>query len=427
MRLDSQLSFLCPGLKEHIRSRNEIYLAKSALQEISSLSNLEAVWKEMFSSIPKKKRHSSGFDDISAEYFEKNKKTFLTNISRLLLTKDYKPLPLVAYFIPKSSGKDRVICVPTITDRLVQRAVLSYLNEKGYTLDNKISFGFIKGSENGVKPSLNKAIELRNSSRWAYKADISAFFDTVDRDLLKRAITKKIRAATIRELICSFVDTEVKVRNSSEKNKLSKNGINDGIGLRQGMPISPYLANLFLGDFDKLIIKKRIKMVRYADDLIAFAESRKDCESIHTLCKAKLSSLGLKIHDIALGSKTEIKEPNETVEFLGVGLEDTPTGKYHLTIPHSKKKLIKNELYKYKDISFCVKHGLNISKLQSLMLNKIDGYLEAYNHCKNVQSLDNFLTDTYRQIMHAILLDEYDIDLNSLSKKQIAFLRLTIK
>tara|TARA_A200000113_G_C8851573_1_gene350391 strand:+ start:145 stop:1353 length:1209 start_codon:yes stop_codon:yes gene_type:complete len=402
-------------------------LAKSALQEISSLSHLETVWKDMFSNIPRKKRHTAGIDEVSAKDFENNKKIFLTNISRALLTNDYKPSPLVAHFIPKSNGKDRVICVPTITDRLVQRAVLNYLNKKGYTLDNEISFGFIKGQDNGVKPSLYRAIELRNSSGWAYKADISAFFDTVDRDLIKQAVTKKIRAASIRKLVSSFIDTEVKVRNSSEKNKLNKNGIKEGIGLRQGMPISPYLANLFLTDFDKLITKKKIQMVRYADDLIAFAKSSRQCESIHDLCKGKLRSLGLEIHDIGPGSKTEIKEPHEMVEFLGVGLEVTPKRQYQLIVPDSKKAIIKNELYKYKNISFCAKHDLNISTLQSLMLNKIDGYLEAYRHCVNAQALGNFLADTYQCVMHSILLDEYKIDLNSLSKNQINFLRLTIK
>ena len=381
----------------------------------------------MFSNIPKKKRHTAGIDEISAKDFENSKKIFLTNISRALLANDYRPSPLVAHFIPKNNGKDRVICVPTITDRLVQRAVLNYLNKKGYTLDNEISFGFIKGQDNGVKPSLYKAVELRNDSGWAYKADISAFFDTVDRGLLKQAVKKKIRAASIRKLIISFIDTEVKVRNSSEKNKLIKNGIKEGIGLRQGMPISPYLANLFLTDFDKLIIKRKIQMVRYADDLIAFAKSRTHCESIHDLCKGKLRTLGLEIHDIGPGSKTEIKEPLEMVEFLGVGLEITPKRRYQLIVPDSKKAIIKSELHKYKDIAFCTKHGLNISTLQSLMLNKIDGYLEAYRHCVNANALGNFLADTYQCVMHSILLKEYKIDLNTLSKNQINFLRLTIK
>ena len=50
------------------------------------------------------------------------------------------------------------------------------------------------------------------------------------------------------------------------------------------MPISPYLANLFLWEFDHVAASKDFALVRYAEDLIFFANSEVECEEIHLFC-----------------------------------------------------------------------------------------------------------------------------------------------
>ena len=110
---------------------------------------------------------------------------------------------------------------------------------------------------------------------------------------------------------------------------LSDNGIEAGRGLRQGMPLSPILSNFLLRDFDRAFSERGHALVRYADDLVVFASSRDECETIQELTEFELAKLKLQFSP----GKTEICGPHEPVEFLGMelGLRDG-TSTYCLTV-----------------------------------------------------------------------------------------------
>src|SRR5947199_9511926 len=92
-------------------------------------------------------------------------------------------------FIRKlNSDKERVICIPTVRDRVVQRAIVHYLDSsKRLPIYNPSSFGFIKGQ--GTKKAIDKAVELRSLYEWCVKADVESFFDRVPRPFLKERIS----------------------------------------------------------------------------------------------------------------------------------------------------------------------------------------------------------------------------------------------
>lgn len=97
------------------------------------------------------------------------------------------------------------------------------------------------------------------------------------------------------------------------------------------MPLSPFFANLILKDFDKNIEANEYKMIRYADDLIIFTDSHSECLEIHEFCKNLLNTLELRIPEPGHDSKTKIYRPDETAEFLGVGL--VRAGETYVTCP----------------------------------------------------------------------------------------------
>ena len=104
----------------------------------------------------------------------------------------YQYSPLRPALLPKPDNSYRVICVPTVRDRIVQRAVLNFLAEGDKCrLLNDVSFGFVQGR--GVKQAAQKARKTRNKKAWAYKTDITKFFDNVPRKTLKDIVKKKIR------------------------------------------------------------------------------------------------------------------------------------------------------------------------------------------------------------------------------------------
>ena len=397
-------------------------MATSALKLISSQAYLEARFTEMYQNVTSKKREGSGVDGISLNDFNSDLTNNIRKLRSSLIKGEYKPKELLPYFVPKPDGKERIICVPTVNDRLVQRSILHYLNSKGYTLKNSVSYGFVLGG--GIHDASRKAIEHRNTLGWVYKADISAFFDEINRVDLKKTIKKKVKARSLHELLCLSVDTEVKALNSSDKKKLSKRGIEVGRGLRQGMPISPYLANLYLDSFDKTIIQAGIPMVRYADDIIAFASDESSARQLHETCKNLTESVGLRLHDLDSDdkSKTSISSPSETVEFLGLGFEQSPVG-YQLVVTKGQLNHIKQKLYEVANIDYCLKNGITVSKLLSRLDAKIRGYEVAYASCSNKvklsDSLHSFRIESVRRVF-----DNFGINVDQLTKKQKMFFEI---
>lgn len=395
----------------------------SALKIISSVSYLKARFEEMFQGASVSKRDTAGVDRLSLNDFYQDLDKRLRNLSKSLRSGSYESQELSPYFVPKPSGGHRVICVPSVKDRLVQRCILHYLNEKGYTLDNGVSYGFVRGS--GVHKAASKAVECREKFDWVYKADISAFFDRIDRDILKEVVNTKIKARSLRQLICLSIDIEIKISSSSEAKKIKKLGIKEGMGLRQGMPVSPYLANLYLEAFDRSMVDAGIPMVRYADDIVAFASSREECISLHDHCRKSLSLVGLSLHDISEQNetKTSISNPEEMVEFLGLGLVKYRDG-YQLIVTDQQLTTIKQSLFELSKMDYCFKHGITISKLLSRLDSKIRGYQAAYDCCANKPQLADSLRDWREEVVRRVFVDNFGIEPSQLTKNQRSFLEI---
>ncbi len=257
-----------------------------------------------------------GIDKQSARQFSANLDSNLDYISRQLYEGTYGFSRLRVVFLPKpDSNTERVICIPTVRDRLVQRAIGEYITSKSlFPIYNTYSFGFIKGR--GPHDAIDKVLNLRADYQWCLKTDIQSFFDKISRPRLKKQISKALRGSSIEEIVLKIVDCEVK-SDSKNADKLRKQGIIAGRGIRQGMPLSPLLANLALADFDKAIAERKIEMVRYADDLVLFFKNKEDPIDAPQYLKLLLDTFELSIPKIGPGSKTRIVSHSEPLEFLG--------------------------------------------------------------------------------------------------------------
>src|SRR5690606_21255352 len=157
--------------------------------------------------------------------------------------------------------------------------------------------------------------QLREEYEWCLKTDIESFFDKIPRPYLKSCVQKHLGLHSLTPLICNAIDCEAKIT-SDNRHKISKQGIKSGLGVRQGMPLSPLLANLVLSNFDHEISKKGIEMVRYADDLVLFFHSKSDAYSGERIVRTLLQELQLNIPKIADDSKTAIVPSANPLDFL---------------------------------------------------------------------------------------------------------------
>jgi RNA-directed DNA polymerase len=365
-------------------------MAVTALNRLISVANLWDVWKEYR---PRAKGSAPGIDGVSPKQFDDNVKQQIALI-RTEVADGYTFSALRGVSVPKKDPtKFRMICVPTIKDRVVQRALLRVIESKAAVLGiaNDVSFGFVKdtpGTKRGTIAARDAAIRHRQAKPWAFKADISSFFDRIRRQELITNFRKSFRLRSLSPLVEAAIACEVDASDPRIRRILDDNGIKRGEGLRQGMPLSPILSNFLLRDFDRAFAAARYDLVRYADDLIILASSRGECADVEALARAELSKLGLRLSE----EKTETRAPDQPVEFLGMELgPKAGTSAYCLTIAAAQLTKIREQFTNFHDVDFAMKEGLDLPKLLRRLENMKSGYRTAYRVADNFKTLDERL------------------------------------
>jgi retron-type reverse transcriptase len=376
-------------------------MGSTALDRLSSVRNLTEIWNAYW---PRAKRSTPGVDGITPKQFNDNLTTHLA-IIRAKLRDGYTYSHLRGVSVPKKDPtKFRVICVPTIQDRVVQRAVLRVIETKALKLRiaNDVSFGFVKdtiGTKRGTAAARAAAIKHRQARGWAFKADIEAFFDRISRDDLIKHFEKTFSLKSLLPLVRRAVHSEVDVRDPRIKRVLDENEIHAGRGLRQGMPLSPILSNFVLRDFDAAFIKGKYDLVRYADDLVVFASSQSECEDIAAMTAVELEKLGLTLSS----HKTEICDPEKPVEFLGMELGLKPgSSTYGLTISQKQIGKIKENFTSHHDVDFIVSKNLDLGKLLRRLDNMKSGYRVAYGVADNRDEFYQLLDQWTQNCVHKV-------------------------
>lgn len=365
-----------------------------------------------------------GSDGVSIESFNRDQDILIAALSRSLKSKSFVFSALRPVFVRKPGPvkKFRLICVPTVADRVVQGVLHEHLSKGDPCgLDNGVSYGFIKGK--GVEKAVIRAKGLRTLRPYVYKTDISSFFDAIPRDTLKGLIKRRVKERSLHPLLCAAVDCEVIAAESWEKRRINEIGIKRGSGVRQGMPLSPFFANLLLVDFDKAVEARGFHMVRYADDLIFFSDSVPACRAIHSACKDALGSLGLSIPDISPNSKTQIYEPHQGAEFLGVELVRASTG-YRLEITNEQADYVQEIIMKYADGPALLERGITFTRYGRSLESTAAGYLSAYGFCDNFSQFEEKVTTWKRRAMLRLLKRWLRVPVEQLGASQKAFLEL---
>jgi RNA-directed DNA polymerase len=348
-------------------------------------------------------RNVSGVDEVSINRFAQYADEHIHDLSgRLQIRTPYAFSSLKAHLEPKPDSKsDRIICIPTVRDRIVQRALLDYLvNHPRYAFATAVSYGYIKTRR--VSDAVKRAAETRKGLPWAYKTDIATFFDSVDRDILRKLIKSKIAVRSLHPLLLAAIDCEIQPNSESQRRRIKAGGIRNGRGLRQGMPLSPYFSNVMPFDFDRAVIKEAYEMVRYADDLVFFASSQKDCEAIHEFCVRELRKINLAVHPLGT-PKSHIAPPGAPVGFLGVQIAPTSSG-YQVEIANAQIEKKKAELSSMSNIKGLLEQRITLTKFLNRIDAKITGWNDAYSHCANIQALTDMLNDCRQRVITDVLV-----------------------
>jgi len=247
-----------------------------------------------------RKDGASGIDGQSAQEYAGNLRDNLSGLLERFKSGSYHAPPVRRVEIPKGDGKStRPIGIPTIEDKVMQRAIVMLL-EPIYEAEFKdFSFGFRPGKsahdaiDHLWKQSMGQWGE--SSVKWILDVDIRAFFDTLDHGHLRRMLDQRIRDGVVRRMIDKWLKAGV-----MDKGMLSYREE----GTPQGGVISPLLSNIYLHEvldqwFESQVqprMKGRAFLVRYADDFVIGFENEEDARRVHQVLPLRFERYGLTLH-----------------------------------------------------------------------------------------------------------------------------------
>ena len=246
----------------------------------------------------------AGYDKQSITDYSWRIEEHLAALGRQLLTGTYEPQPLLKLVMLKPTGKLRTLLIPTVMDRVAQTAAAMVLTPLVESELGANTFAYRQGLS---RITAAREIErLRNLGyHWVVDADISSFFDTVDHPLLFQRFRELCDDEELLKLISRWLTAEI-VDGQNPK-------VKNTIGLPQGCPISPMLANLYLDKFDERIEKEGFKLVRFADDFLILCKTKPKAEAALELSESALAELKLHLNN----EKTRITTFSEGFKYLG--------------------------------------------------------------------------------------------------------------
>ena len=370
---------------------------RTLLELISQPATLEKAWQ----SVKKGSPSSSGIDNITIADFTRiwSQKTKLIQAS--LRAQTYNFSPYRGQPIKKKSGALvddlkawRPISIPTVSDRIVQRAILDRIwKDIRSRVYIETSFGGIRqykvkssrrmpqtpplesNDQRCVKSAVKRILELREQGYvWVFETDIEKFFPSIDRIRLLDILQNLLRDHSIDTLIKSSLDTSI--ANAKELGKLAELWDSTS-GVPQGGILSPILANLYLYEHDKSLSDLGFKLVRYVDDLVILTEDEKRACQAYEACKQSLKTLGLNIHPLGLESnnrvKTRILSPSQPFEFLGLTFARE-------SIRPSLSKFARLK-YRIDEITDTHKQNITLDKIVQELNWCMKGWVNAYSFC----------------------------------------------
>jgi RNA-directed DNA polymerase len=329
-----------------------------------------------------------GVDSESIEEFESNLKDNLYKIWNRMSSGSYFPPAVRAMEIPKSDGSKRLLGIPTVSDRVAQAVVKSYLEQTVERKFHEDSYGYRPGKS--ALDAVGVARQRCWRQDWCIDLDIKGFFDNLDHDLMMKAI----RFHTEEKWIHIYVERWLKAPLQLEDGTLIKRDM----GTPQGGVISPLLANIFMHHaFDEWMKRRNseVRFERFADDILVHCSSQKRAEEVLEEIKNRLKECGLEVHP----EKTKIvyckdedrkgSYENESFDYLGYTFRSRMSknkyGKSFVNFtPAISKEAAKNIRKEIRSWKIHLRSSKSLTDLARIFNAHIQGWVNYYGrYCKS--------------------------------------------
>ena len=345
------------------------------VEKILCKSNMQKAFKRVVAN-----KGSCGVDGVSVNELKPYLKTQWEQIRTAVMDAKYCPDPILGVMIPKPNGKERLLGIPTVKDRLLQQAVCQILSDLYDPTFQDHSYGF-RPKRNAHQAVKQARQNINDGYADIIDIDLSNFFDQVSHDVMLNLLHRKVKCVTTLRLICKWLKAPIQLNGGLEKRTK---------GVPQGSPLSPLLSNILLNELDKELEKRDHRWVRYADDFSIYLQNKQSAQKVKT---SIVRFLKVKLFLPINQSKSGIRKP---INFKILGYGFVPVykkgvkGKYQLVVDHKALKGFKSKIKwltrkttpigledRILRLNRLTRGWLNYFKLANISgkLNKIDGWI----------------------------------------------------
>lgn len=306
-------------------------------------------------------------------------------LTEKVLSGKYVPQGILGVEISKGNGKMRLLGIPTVTDRLLQQAVLQIITARFEFEFSDYSYGF-RPNKNMHQAVLKAQEYINDGFQYIVDIDLKTFFDEVDHCYLLQLLYRKIKCQQTLRLIRKWLRAPIQIEGKLVKRRK---------GVPQGSPLSPLLSNIMLNELDRELEGKGLQFVRYADDFSIYtkskAEARRVGNAIYLFLRDKLK---LTINR----DKSGIRRP---VHFTILGFGFVPTyvkgekGKYQLVVSEKSWKKLKQKLKTITRKTTPMSFDERIRKLNEVQRGWVNNFRMA-NIQNKLNELDGWLRNRLR-------------------------------
>jgi len=364
------------------RSFNRIWKERDSaqlelLEKILDKDNFNRAFKRV-----KANKGAPGIDGMTIEealpYLREHQKEITDRIYR----GKYTPSPVRRVGIPKPDGGVRKLGIPTVIDRTLQQAIAQQLMPVYEPLFSEGSYGYRPGRS--AKDAIQKVKEYAEQGYiFAVSLDLSKYFDTLNHERLLNLLRRHISDERVVQLIKRYL-----------KSGVMENGVVVATeeGSPQGGNLSPLLANIYLDEFDKEMEKRGVPCIRYADDIVLLAKSKRASERLLESSTRYLEG-ELKLTVNREKSRTCSVFAIRNFKFLGFALGRNGSGIYIRVHPKSWKKFKAN-----------LKRLSSRRCVQSIKpaLKRIEVYARGWLNYYGIASMKNNIADINGWLYHRI-------------------------
>jgi RNA-directed DNA polymerase len=238
---------------------------KASLRAVLERTNLQRALKQV-----RRNKGAPGIDGMTVDALPQYLKQHWPDIRKQLETGCYRPQPVRRVDIPKPDGSSRGLGIPTVLDRFIQQAIAQVLSLQWEPQFHRDSFGF-RPNRSAHQAVRKLQSDIRQGYRWVVDLDLQAFFDRVNHDRLMAKLKSQVHDLSLLRLINRYLKTGVQMGETLQPCRM---------GVPQGGPLSPLLANIVLNELDWELDRRGHRFARYADDCNIVVKSQRAGERV---------------------------------------------------------------------------------------------------------------------------------------------------